>query len=745
MVKTIALNVPLIEGNSRHDEITTAIATTTTKPLASNRFDLKSYPFSNDEFEYLWSRYLDSFEIDDLISFEDDELLNDLISNEEILKFKDQIVHTLEQHQQFLNETDQIKIILENLLSKNEQVSSQTLEFQNKSNQLISQIDNYNNISQDLDNNLKIFLKLDDIVGFLNSTQLDIFNEEFELNLVQLDECLKFVFDPVNKNFKEIEIYQIRFKQCMVRSLTLIRNYVVNNFKNLANELNSSHISSVTLDALIYNKFENDCSKSKKLILEIYSRAERDNEYLGLLNDCYSTYFRIRKPFLSNIVHKYISGYNGLNKSLVHYIQDQIQYFTNLSNKEFQLFKLIFYHDVDDQNEFNYKNINNWLIDLLNPFYQLCKHKITRETNIDRLCELILLLQKYYDYEDDKVENFNFLAFDKLFEPILNDVQEKLIIRINVYIENNIINYKSTGDELTIGRRRKKLLVDDDRESISSFNDTSSMVSTAVGSMIDEDEALDIEAMQDYYTPIVKAIKLLNKIYQLVNNEVFSNLANSIIHLLILSIKENFEKNNIKNYSNLHDLKLYLIKNFIFLTRTIENNFDIAYVGNETNFDFSGLQNLIFGVINKKESTMNTRQQTSFFQKIIDSVPRYVNNIIDGKYELQLELRNIIHLYIDECSAIILAPILGINGNTPRDEITTKFESFKISVPQELHRYQSQIETFINDDLEIVYSLVNGIKENVILKYDEFYDSIKDSVDNELLMDSDSLFYYLNI
>lgn len=737
-MKSILLNVPVVENDAKLDQVVSSISSKITR-VDESKLEIFNYPFSSQEFETLWDQYLSRFEIDDLISFEDDEQLTDLISNEKIHSFRNRISNTLEQHQVFLDQAALIQAYLDELVLKNEQVTSQTIEFQDKSNRLISQIDNYNSISLDLNHNLKIFLELDDIVSYLNSNQLDIFEDVFQDNLARLDRCLAFVFDPENRNFKEIEIYQIRFKQCMVRSLTLIRNHVVTAFKTLSQELHASHISSVTLDALIYNKFENDCNKLNPLIGEIYKRSGSDNEYSGLMNDCFNAYFKIRRQFLSNIVHKYISNYDGTAKSLVHYIQDQIQYFTNLCNNEFHLFKLIFYQE--EQNDSNYKKINDWLIDLLNPLYQLCKNKIIRETNIDRLCELIILLQKYYEYQDDASEDLNVLSFDKLFEPILVDVQQKLIIRINVYIERNIINYKSTGDELTIGHRRKarRQEIEDDE----SVNDTSSIVSTTVGSMIDEEEDF-ADLMQEYYPPIVKSIKLLNKIYQLVNNHVFSNLANSIIHLLILSIKENFEQNNIKNYSNLNDLKLYLIKNFIFLTRTIETNFEIAYVGNESNLDFSGLQNLIFGFINRKESTMNLKQQTSFFQKIIDSVPRYVNNIIDGKYELQLELRNIIHLYIDECSTSILSPILEIDEQTSKEDIATRFENLKNSISQDLHKYQSQIEIFINDDLEIVHSLMNGIKENIILKYDEFYDSWRDKIASDVLMDSDTMFYYLN-
>jgi hypothetical protein len=39
-------------------------------------------------------------------------------------------------------------------------------------------------------------------------------------------------------DFKDAELYEMRFRQCMTRALTLIRVYVVNSLKAIANDLN---------------------------------------------------------------------------------------------------------------------------------------------------------------------------------------------------------------------------------------------------------------------------------------------------------------------------------------------------------------------------------------------------------------------------------------------------------------------------------------------------------------------------
>ncbi|ODV93327.1 hypothetical protein PACTADRAFT_51929 [Pachysolen tannophilus NRRL Y-2460] len=595
----------------------------------------------------------------------------------------------------------------------------------------------------------------------------------------------------------------MKFRQCMVRALTLIRNYVVEGFKKISNELNSKlkvgMISNVTIEALIYNRFQEDCSKFKPLINELYIRtiiieeddeSNYDSEYLGLLTDCYNNYFKIRKHFLSSYIHNHLSNYNSTNKVLIHYIQDNISFFSNICNKELKIFKSIFYSSPN-LNKYNNKVINNEFQDILNPLYQLARTKILRETSIDRLCDVITLLQKYYEFEYDEgnseIESVGIgnnensldlkfasddsalnktIRFDKLFEPILKEVQTKLILRIQVYIDKNILNYKPSGEELTIANRRikQKQKSENSNADDASFNDTASSIVTTT-SMIDENINKTLKEFnidQDetssslYYPPILKSIKLLNKIYQLVDPKIFSDLANSIVHLLILSIRETFEKNYVINNKNKTDLKLYLIKNYIFLKKVLDTNFDIEYVGNESILDFSGLQGLIYGVINKTETTLNDKyrrkssigSENGFFNKVLKSVPKYVNNIIDGKQELTVELRNLIHSYIDDCSDIILLPLKSIT----KDNIQNANEilgDFKKNLNIEIERRKTQILNYIDDDETVVSSLIDGIKESIVNKYENVYQYInelftKNGVKDTELMEADTLLYFLN-
>ncbi|CDK25650.1 unnamed protein product [Kuraishia capsulata CBS 1993] len=810
MVQSIASNAPFMEDHIQLDTESIANPRTRTKSLGSSEFEPTltpmeassfTFPFTTSETNYLWTNQVQSVESDFLISYEDEEAINKM-DNAEFLEFQDVISHTYKEHARFLKEADVIVENLSSMLTKYDQVTLQTVDFQTKSNELILEVNRLTGLYEDISKNLEYFESLDSIVKSLNTSSSSsiVMRKSFQENILRrLDECLTFVESPAAKEFREIEIYQNRFKQCMVRALTLVRNYIINTLKNVEfniqtkvnEEKNKNKIrgaisaaTSIRVDAFMYNQFEEDCSYLQPLIEDLYTRATVANydEYLGLLNDCYSQYFKSRSSLLSNTINAQLQAYNETSiagsRSLVQLAQGNIAFFSRVLEREFDVFSHIFFV-TDDQRTDNANNvmmINKWFESVLDPLYYMMRNRIIRENNISDLCELITLLQKYSetDLSDDESEsvserslqiggmyhhehtNSEHIEIESLLAPILQDVQSRLVFRVQAYIDKNVVNYKKTGREFSIGRRRAPSVApDDDLDSIAGSvtgslngrdNDTESIADTIISSVSHSEHQF---SSQTIYPPVVKSVKLLTKIYQLVGSQVFDDLANSVVHLVLLSIRDNFSSLLTGTYSSI-DSKLYLIKNLVFFKDNIEN-LDIEHVRREASLDFSGLQKLFRkfykGSRDKQSIEQHygaARDEGGFFSLALGSVPRVVDDVIDAKLELQMALRTAVHEFIDDYKTRIIQPLADCTDPTDAEEAATKF---KKTLEIEFPRIKPQISTFVQDPRVVSY-LIDGVQEAIIQEYERFYNAaivhgaLEDDEGN--LMEVDTLISFLS-
>ncbi|GME86788.1 unnamed protein product [Ambrosiozyma monospora] len=344
-----------------------------------------------------------------------------------------------------------------------------------------------------------------------------------------------------------------------------------------------------------------------------------------------------------------------------------------------------------------------------------------------------------YDQEMDRIH------YDELLKPILEDAQTRLVFKVQSYVDKNIVSYKKTGKELTIGRRRNKSVssVVDEELAGPTVTKTNAAATEDVDGILPLDLAdLKVDT-QLLYPPVLKSIQLLSRIYQLLNQSVFDDLANSVVHLVILSMRDNFS-----NVSSI-EAKLYLIKNLIFF-RDYINTFDIEHVRKETNLDFGGLRNLFPRFIRgdrTKEAIDSTYQETDLppgtthnylFNVILGTIPKVVNDFVDCRYELQMALRNAVHSFIEDSKVIFINPL----GKYPEEKnLDDTMQSFMKTLKSELPRLRSRIMLYI-DDLQILHFLIDGIKEVVLEAYEQFYKkalSLEKSEQIEYLLDMDTL------
>ncbi|ODV80415.1 uncharacterized protein CANTADRAFT_49337 [Suhomyces tanzawaensis NRRL Y-17324] len=685
-----------------------------------------TYPFSDKEKASLWSNYINSFNYDCLLDPEHILAVNEL-ETDEFYNFQDICKYNQLQVMEYITETDEVMDLVESLTLKYDQIASETIDFDTESSKLLNSQMTYTTKFRQIEEYLKHFENLDAITRHLSKPGYNLVNQRREFFrteiLSQLDQSLLFFKE--HPDFKEVELYNSRFRQCMTRALTLVKNFVVSEIKKLSEAVNKSlsseNGSSISIDLLVYNEFNSYLKENgtqfSELINEITSRIAGHQEYQGLINDVLNEYFQVRlhllqiyfskNTYLQNLLKTNISS-----KDLVQSCQDQISFFKKVSEKEYILFKNFFGVEGPIDSEFYHFSRN-----LLDPLYDSLRHITLRETNISNLCQLTTLLQKYYEFEEQEetlIDVDNPLGqrqdvsinFGELFEPILHDVQSRLIFRIQNYVDEKLMKYIPKPEDLQLGRRRRSTPATEDN-------------SVPINPLdVDYPENL----FPEVYLPLGKALTLLSNIYELINSVVFDDLAHYIVHACIILLKGEFYKLSL-THLGLVDTKLHYLKNLIILKGQI-NNFDIQYIRTDYTIDFTSGISEVWTILRNGEFNLNDNGLIDLVKK---SAPKIISDMIDANYEIESELNNAVNDFIKECTNSISEPIT-LNDKDTLTESVDRSIKFKDNLIIKIPNIYKQIKIFINDD-NIIKFLMGTLSELVVSTYENFYKYVLDNAD----------------
>lgn len=675
-----------------------------------------TYPFTESEREQLVLNFLDTLNYNSVLDSEHIESINDLF-DDHILAFKTDCDLNIEYFRDLMSESKAVLNNLTSLTIQYDKATKDTLNFATQSAALLKKLGDLEKKAQEVDNVLRMFEPLERISKTLISSGNHIIKTgKLNTILQQLQDCLDFL--AVHDNYKDSEFYTIRYRQCMTRGLTLVRNYLIEYLKKkqaaVTQQLQDKKLSGLKLDILMYSEFTSELDKQDEnikfpvLVIAIMDKCVSHNEYHGLGSDVMQQYFRLRLQLVQFYVQQQQNATQLQDQvGTVQYCQKSISIFKKLLEKEYTLFNRFF--PVQTFNSLQqgvvYDELYSFFRQALEPLYDEVRNRILREVNITELCHLTNLLTSYFDFDEDLsvVTAFdNKIEYGELFEPMLNDSQARLIFRIQNYIDNRLLKYKPNPEDLQLGSRRK-------------LGDSHPVRNNL--SLNESEENL----FPDLYVPVGISLTILSNIYELVNSMVFDDVAHYIIHSCIFMLKNGAVKLAVAHLGPV-DAKLFYLKNLVMLKNQL-NNFDIQFVRTETSLDFiSGIQELI-QIFRNGQLYVKFNEKGGLLELVKKSAPKVINDMIDAKHEIELELSNSVNEFVTECANSICEPILGESSLTLKERAVNLNDNILMKLPQ----IYKQIELFINED-EIIRYLLDKLSNLILSTYEAYYKTLEEKI-----------------
>ncbi|KOH00106.1 Golgi transport complex subunit COG3 [Saccharomyces eubayanus] len=693
--------------------------------------------------------------------------------------YLDQLNTKIDEYKVVLDQTRQVNDQLNGSIERFHKIAQDTGVFIDETKTIHEKQSKLSHLSESIPRTLHYFEALDPIMRRLNhaTSPAIVKKGSFTSMLATIDESLHFLDE--NSQFKDAAAYRIKFKQCLIRACELVSHFLQNLLKQTNQEIldktknkNSlSGLPSSTRDAFLYSKFSTIAETFKSQASEIVKRVNDKayyryhDELNSILYECFNHYFQTRLKLLTPVIWTHIDDIIVKDKDLdlVKFIQDGKAYFQQLCTDEYKLFVEFF-----PEKECRFK-INQWFLQLCEPLYDSIRIRVLKETDISTLCDSVTLFAPYYEFEEGSEEylrQFTDIQYDKLFEPIVHKVQARLILRVQIYVQQNILSYKPSRDVFMISNRRKNPKAnsnDGDKRTTNAKNGSDPLLDSYLSSLktrnilsisdddadekyINSEETTDrITQLQTYYPPLLKTLALLSKIYEMINSVVFDDMAHHIVHDCIISLRKAYDmvirssagKSDINNL----DVSLAYLKNLLMLRDSIQN-FNIQYTVNETYLDFSGVEGFFKSLKENGRNVLKKTNSSTILTLARELVPKVVNNMVDARTELISELRNVIKDFTEKTSLELIDDTLDISNG---EDLSSRNLKLRENIKARLPRIYEQILNYI-DDQDIVVNLLDAVQELITQSYSKYYENISEMAENgELGKDQIADVMYLDV
>lgn len=530
-------------------------------------------------------------------------------------------------------------------------VAKKTEELHHVCEGLVSESKVMNVVSQNLKSYLSKFDQLDIFTAYLNSPDIKVNEQGFIVALRKLDDSILFL--QSNPLFVESESYLVKFKQLQNKGLTMIKNYICTQFKEIAQEIikasraqninvpslpstplgtpnkfgsssaseattvatsTTSNLAKAALSNAIASKIElsalpmtmsdqeislfyiklNACAaRLNPLCIEIENQSNVRKEYLSLLWDCQNSYFSIRKTLLREIVQKNIM-------ILVQTQQLQIIvrcgciYLVNVCVMEYNLFNQFF--------SMASSGLSNLLEEFSQTLYDNIRPLVLKCNDIDDLCTVVHIVKNEIIAREIEKNGKFAKPVLPIVQRLLSDIQQRLIFVAMNSIRDLIQYFVPKEDDLNFLKKVKEKS-DYLKERQLTWSEDE----------IANDENLE-KSHLTWFPTVARTLAILTKLYLSIDNDTFDDIAQVAINSCLQSIKTVHPF--IEKSHGVTAGHLFVICQLKVLKEEIKQ-FDLSLTCTEAYLDFSDTLKALRMIWSRKLFSLN--KENALYQVIVST------------------------------------------------------------------------------------------------------------------------------
>lgn len=500
-------------------------------------------------------------------------------------------------------------------------------------------------------------------------------------------------------DFQDIMAMEQAWKRSAQRALAIALAYASHELRKITLRASANVKESTggagAVQALIYAKFEADARHLVPTIalLRHHSASAREPELQLPWGDLQTIYFQLRTTLVGaqiNLLAEPLDVFTSITPEFLAACRTSLVQFRQLYAAEEQLYLTLFGRGTVE--------FWDWLGDSSDRLYATLRRIILHETDISRLCELIVLVD----------------------EPVASEIEH----------DGSISAPSNAGSPPVspLGSRRGSGNGPSPSPLAAVRQDAENRLVFRANISVDELSRYTPQPkdfLRTKFPPIESALELLGQVYQILSPEVFNELAHRCVRECI-QVLDGAVADRVVADERDTTVHLYHVRQLLVLQSQIVE-FDLHQTVVQE-VDFSGIQKLL-----------RSYQQRVPFRELVaavwDSVPKVVETMFDAMEEIFSSLRRA----VDRLCATFVAQLDFSKLTTSVD----KNAEFREGLAARLAELGTSIDANVAD-IEVRAFLLDSVQEAVLDRYTVEYRSLsKDVLASEAVMDIDTMAAWL--
>jgi hypothetical protein len=566
-----------------------------------------------------------------------------------------------QQCQTLYNDINEAVKYLDTLHDTYTKVSYKTNSLYRACEQLLADQTKLLNITECIENRLSYFDDVDRFSKNLSITPLVSDIKQLIPTLTRIDECLGY-FDTHN-SFKQSLVYKNQMKQVLLKALNIIKAHIIQILQNSSNTIDPNKNHTLLSDdayTLFYGRFRINAPKVKVLAEELEQRCARNPEYEKTLSDCHECYTNQRRILLTSSVQSAIQDLAIKNeRDMCTLVRSGCAFLLHLCQDEYQLFYQFFSkHSV---------HLDTMLAEFCNLLYDNLRSRIIHVIHLETLAELVTILKVEMIEEHVKNSAKELSTFETVCTQMLEDVQERLVYRTQVYVRTEILGYKPSPGDIAYPEKlemMQKIAQSLKEQRISRLNSQSSLDSTSdvffetipgtdlsvISSPVTTKDGhvsspADLHGM--WYPTVRRTLVCLSKLFRCLDRNIFQGLSQETLTMCVQSLIAASEL--ITKRKTPIDGRLFLIKHLLILREQIAP-FSVDFAVKEMVIDFSKLKEAAMKFLSQRSKFLSMNRDNAFLDFLLQGTLQVKESFIDSKREVDKHLKQTCELYIADLS-----------------------------------------------------------------------------------------------
>ncbi|KAF7271010.1 hypothetical protein GWI33_016070 [Rhynchophorus ferrugineus] len=576
----------------------------------------------------------------------------------------------LNNSQHLLTLSDQSLNSLSVLREKYENVIEKTHYLHNLSEQLMVQQKCLKEKKSEINHRLKYFIyfpKCQDIIENMNKK---VNNTDFIDALNNIDLAIDYLKE--NMSFKESKIYKIKYESLLNTALMHVFNFVNNILIETSkqiitgsenNDLSLQHHKdsvSESIFALYYGKFQSSSVKMKKILEIIEQKQDKNDHYKNTMYDCQTSYFKQRLPILEAAVSKALQELNNQHRTDYSVLFRSCCLFTvKVCTDEVMCYNF-FFSSLSSQ-------LHDYLSSLCQHLYDTLRPCLIHINHIEILCELCSILKNEMS-NDKNVTNECLTRYFEVIRQLLEDVEERLVFRVNMFFKHDLSDYKPSPGDLAYPEKLQQMINvieikerrPDSRSSIRSGG-SQDMTNLDVSHMshlrsYTGNSPADLHGM--WYPTVKRTLVCLSRLYFCLDRETFQSLAQEALIICVNTLQN--ASGIISSRKTPVDGKLFEIKHLLIIREQIAP-FQVDFTSKELSLDFSTVQKAAVDLVQKRKQIFTFGSNNALLEFLLEGTPKVKEYLIDSRKEIDKKLKFCCESFIAFVTKMLIGNVLDWN------------------------------------------------------------------------------------